>query len=179
MAALSSVRIVNKVIALVELLYVNAAAIASVELDSRAVQFSEDVTTLTTEGTQRTYEKDKTDKFRVVLENQVWSEALEEIGMSKIATDGTAFYDGSAGPTQVGLRITFEGNDEATGNAVSIVRTFPRMQVKKYTSADGAQRGQVPTQRTELNAIKTTTDLLNVAIPDAPTAGTYYTEKTT
>lgn len=181
MPALPTRTLIDQVITLVELLYVNDTptpdTIDAVELDSRAVEFSEDVTTLTTEGTTDTHEKDTTDKFRVVLDNQVFSVALDQIGMSKVAADGTAFYDGSAGKGNYGLRLTFSATDEADGSEVTIVRTFPKLTIKKYTGRDGATRKSVPSQRTEFNAVKAKVDLLNVAIPDVPATGAYFYDK--
>lgn len=179
MPALPTRTLIDQVITLVELLYVNTGAVASIELDSRAVQFPEDKTTLTTEGTTSVHERDLTDKVRCTVENQVFSEALQAIGMSAYdATSKTGYFDGTAGKGNFGLRLTFAATDEATGAGVTITREYPIVTVKSYTSRDGAQRRQVPTQRVEFNAVKTTKDLLGVALSGTgiPATGVYFIE---
>lgn len=173
-------KLINRQLTLVELLYNNTdttPAIVAVELDSRSVQFSEDVTTLTTEGTTDTHEKDITNRFSIILENQVWSDALDKIGMAKQGTDGTRFHTGKAPSGNYGLRLTFEAEDEDTGAAVKTQRTFYRIRQKRYQGTTDPQRQQVPVQRSEFNAVKASTDLLGVAIADAPTGGAYYGDK--
>lgn len=178
-------RYIDQVLTKVQLGYNNEAttpALVWLTLDARSVAFDEGTTTLTTEGTTETYEQEVTDRITVTVENSVLQRALHKamIGDPDTGVSGIAErygYDGSLRGKQYALKLTYTANDLDGGATVTFEQTFHKMQGRRYTPRDGATRKAVPLQRVAFTAIKTTTDLLGVAIDGLQHAdGDYYTE---
>lgn len=139
-------------------------------LDSRDVQFDEQITTLTTQGTTVTHEKDTVNVFRVNLSNQVFQVALNKAMLGDPTTSGIAGvaertgYDGSYRSRYFQLEIELAGTDLDTGLDTLERITFWKMQPKQYRPIAGATAKQVPEQTVQLTATQTTTDILSRTI---------------
>lgn len=146
-------------------------AIDYLDIDSRDVQFDEQFTTLTTQGTTQTHEKDTLDVFRLNVTNQVLQRALNKALLGNPTTSGITGvaertgYDGSYNSRFFELRIEFTGTDLDSGTDVITRITFWKVQPKQYRPFANATAKQVNEQTFQLTAVQTTTDLLGAAIP--------------
>ncbi len=183
-ATLTDKRYSNRVLSALELGYFTGTAIAFLLLDSRDVQFDEQITTLTTQGTVTTHEKDTVEAFRVNLANQVYQKALSRAMLMDPVTTGITGvaertgYDGRYRSENLMLRVSLQATDLATGQDVLFRYTFWKMQHKQYRPFAGATARQVPEQTVQLTAIPTTVDIAGAAILGLKnaTTGDYYSE---
>ena len=164
--------------------YNNANALGEVELDARAVNFDETVSTLRTEGTNDTYETDSTDRLQFTIDQSVFQQALEQVALP--GTTGVAgvarrsWYSGDFDINQYyGLRMLFHAVDIDDGASVRFNIIVPKCSVRRYNPMQGgATRKAITPQQIILLAIKTTTEVWGAAITDSgasmPQGGVFF-----
>jgi len=162
----------DHVIKMVKLLYNNldtVPAIAKLELDSRAIAFDRDLSTLTTEGTTATYNTNSVDGLRWTLDQSVFQYALERIALpfttGLTGESGRSWYTGDFITTYYGLEFTHTAVDIDNGALVTFITTVPKCQIQDFNMFQGGSpRKAITPEQVVFDAIKTATDLLGTAI---------------
>lgn len=158
--------------------------IAYVDLDSRQFSLDKQFTTLVTQGTTTTHEKDILEKMLAQTSNQVWQAALNEIMLGAATTTGLPSgeaarwgYDGTLASTFYELRITVTGTDLDSGADVTFEVRIWKVQPKQYDPFAQFSAKQVVEQTAQFSVSKATTDLLGAAIVGLRNAasGDYFT----
>ena len=150
--------------------------VGEVELDARAVNFDETVSTLRTEGTNDTYETDSTDRLQFTIDQSVFQQALEQIalpGATGVAgVTRRSWYSGDFDINRYyGLRMLFHAVDIDDGASVRFNIVVPKCSVRRYNPMQGgATRKAITPQQLILLAIKTTTNVAGDPIADAGVA---------
>jgi hypothetical protein len=158
-------------------------AIDEIELDSNTAGIDEQRTTITTQGTLVTHEKDIVDVLRINFTNQVWQGALNAMMLGAATTSGLPAgeaartgYDGTYASRNYRIRVVLSGTDLDSGDDVEYQIMFHKVQPKNYSPFTGLTAKQVNEQGVSFTAAQATTDLLGVAIPGLRNAtnGDYY-----
>jgi|GEM_PF-6308230 len=146
---------------------VNAKTKQFIEMDANTAGLDEQRTTITTQGTLVTHEKDIVDVLRVNFTNQVWQAALNEMMLGIATTIGLPAdevsrvgYDGSYDSRNYEIRVLLKGTDLDSGADVSYRVTFWKVQPKNYSPFTGLTAKSVNEQGTSFTAAKALRDII-------------------
>lgn len=142
-----------------------------IQMDPNTAGIDEQRTTITTQGTVVTHEKDIVDVLRVNFNNQVWQAALNAMMLGAETTSGLPTdevsrvgYDGSYDSRNYEIRVKLTGTDLDSGEDVSYRITFWRVQPKSYSPFTGLTAKQVNNQSTVFTAALAKRDVINAPI---------------
>lgn len=157
-------------------------AISYINIDSRDAGIDEQFTTITTQGTLVTHEKDVLDIMRLNLTNQVWAYALTQAALGVPTTTGITGvtarngYDGQYNSRNFEIRVEMRGTDLNSGTDVTYRVTFWRVNVKQMRPFSTLTAKQVIEQTFQVTVSKTLVNLLGTGIVGLKnaTTGDYY-----
>ncbi len=183
--ALTDQRIIHLFPTVVQLGYNNeetTPAIVYINLDSRDAGIDEQFTTITTQGTLVTHEKDVLDIMRLNMTNQVWQYALVQAALGVATTTGIAGvaarngYDGLYNSRNFEVRIELKGTDLNAGTDVTYRVTFWKVNVKQMRPFSNLTAKQVIEQTFQVTAKQAIANLLGAGIVGLKnaTTGDYY-----
>lgn len=162
---------------------VNPRTKTFIEMDANTAGIDEQRTTITTQGTLVTHEKDIVDVMRINFNNQVWQGALNAMMLGAATTAGLPAdeasrtgYDGSYDSRNYEIRVLLTGTDLDSGADVSYRVTFWKVQPKNYSPFTGLTAKQVNNQTTTFTAAQALVDVVKNPIIGLrnTTSGDYY-----
>lgn len=147
----------------------NAAGV-EVLLDSNSFSLDEQFTTLTTQGTVTTHEKDILDRMLANINNQVFQAALNEAMLGAATTTGVTGvaarwgYDGTYDSGFYQLTVEITGTDLDDGTDVTFRVIIWKLSPKQYRPLATLTAKQVVEQTAQFTASRTLTDVAGAAI---------------
>ncbi len=183
--SLTDQRVIHLFPTLIQLGYNNeetTPAIVYIDMDSRDAGIDEQFTTITTQGTLVTHEKDVLDIMRLNFTNQVWQYALIQAALGVATTTGITGvtsrngYDGQYNSRNFEARVEMTGTDLNSGTNVKYRITFWKINVKQMRPFSSLTAKQVNEQTFQVTVQQALANLLGAGIVGLKntTKGDYY-----
>ncbi len=183
--SLTDQRVIHLFPTLIQLGYNNeetTPAIVYIDMDSRDAGIDEQFTTITTQGTLVTHEKDVLDIMRLNFTNQVWQYALIQAALGVATTTGITGvtsrngYDGQYNSRNFEARVEMTGTDLNSGTNVKYRITFWKINVKQMRPFSSLTAKQVNEQTFQVTVQQALANLLGAGIVGLKNAtkGDYY-----
>lgn len=157
---------------------VAGTTIKRVIMDSRALTFDRQTSEVTTEGTTELHRRTYTDAVRFTADQQIFQAAFEAAILddySGVAGESIrTFYTGDFSTQYFGLEVLFDATDIDNGVEVDYRVIVDKVKTQDYNPFVNLQRRASTGQSIVLEALKTSTDLLNRAIAGVPSGGAYF-----